>query len=157
MLDQKEGLESRSTSAVDSASEIRVGREHLFHALPPHESYEGHHRWDPAFEWDEAEERRLVRKTDLFLLSWLCVMFFGLQLDRGNLSNALTDGLLKDLKITSNDYVSFSPFRPSLSRLQYTDSTRTTARRSNFSLSSRQSSQCSSSPNATASAGSCPS
>ena len=73
MLQHKEGL--GSASAVDSASEIRVGREHLFHAVPPHESYEGHHRWDPAFEWDEAEERRLVRKTDLYLLSWLCVMF----------------------------------------------------------------------------------
>lgn len=36
--------------------------------------------------------------------------FFGLQLDRGNLSNALTDNLLKDLHLSSNDYnnVSFS-------------------------------------------------
>ena len=106
MLHHKEGLGSTS---VDSASEIRVGREHLFHALPPHESYEGHHRWDPAFEWDEAEERRLVRKTDLFLLTWLCVMFFGLQLDRGNVQNALTDDLLTDLNMSSNDYVSFPP------------------------------------------------
>ena len=31
-------------------------------------------------------------------------MFFGLQLDRGNIQQALTDDLLTDLKITSNDY-----------------------------------------------------
>ena len=81
-----------------------VGREHLSGALPPHESYEGRHKWDPEFQWEEAEERRLVRKTDLFLLSWLCIMFFGLQLDRGNIQQALTDDLLTDLNINSDDY-----------------------------------------------------
>lgn len=87
-----------------SETEPLVGREHLSGALPPTESYEGRHRWDPLATWSEAEERRLVRKTDFHLLTWLCVMFFGLQLDRGNLSNALTDNLLGDLNMTSNDY-----------------------------------------------------
>jgi hypothetical protein len=91
-------------SQQSSSTDIAVGREYLSHTLPPHESYEGKHRWDPTLEWDEAEEKRLVRKTDMFLLSWLCVMFFGLQLDRGNIQNALTDSLLDDLNINSNDY-----------------------------------------------------
>lgn len=29
----------------------------------PIDSYEGIHRWDPEFEWEEWEEKRLVRKV----------------------------------------------------------------------------------------------
>lgn len=82
----------------------KVGRGELADIIPPHESYEGAHRFDPLASWTPEEERRVVRKTDLRLLSWICIMFFGLQLDRGNISNALADNLLKDLKLTSDDY-----------------------------------------------------
>jgi len=82
----------------------KVGREELADIVPPHDSYEGRHRFDPTASWTVEEERRVVFKTDLILLSWLCVMMFGLQLDRGNLSNALTDNLLNDLNLTSDDY-----------------------------------------------------
>ncbi|OAQ69774.1 MFS transporter [Pochonia chlamydosporia 170] len=85
-------------------AEIGVGREHLHTALPPHDTYEGRHRYDPLAEWTVAEERAAVRKTDIRLLSWLCIMFLGLQLDRGNLSNALADDLLGDLGLTTDDY-----------------------------------------------------
>lgn len=37
-------------------------------------------------------------------MSIICLMFGALQLDRGNLSNALADNLLKDLKVTQNSY-----------------------------------------------------
>ncbi|XMA11781.1 hypothetical protein WAI453_004572 [Rhynchosporium graminicola] len=97
----------KSSSAGPSGSQISqvaVGRENIAEALPPHESYEGKHRWDPSATWTAQEEKIAVRKTDIYLLSWLCLMFFGLQLDRGNLSNALADNLLKDLKLTSDDY-----------------------------------------------------
>lgn len=90
--------------SISHHSLVPVGREHLSEALPPHESYEGVHRWDPNATWTEDEERRVVRKTDLFLLSWLCIMFFGLQLDRGNIQQAVTDNFLKNLKLTTNDY-----------------------------------------------------
>ncbi|RGP59907.1 mfs transporter [Fusarium sporotrichioides] len=85
-------------------SQIGVGRTELSHALPPHADYEGGHRWDPSATWTPEEEKRAVRKTDLKLLSWLCLMFFGLQLDRGNISNALADDLLTDLGLTTDDY-----------------------------------------------------
>lgn len=51
-----------------------VGRENIADALPPHESFEGRHRWDPAATWTPQEEAVIVRKTDLYLLSWLCLM-----------------------------------------------------------------------------------
>lgn len=92
--------------SVDDGSlkPTKVGREELADIVPPHESYEGRHRFDPHATWTAEEERRVVLKTDLRLLSWLCLMMFGLQLDRGNVSNALADNLLKDLGLTSDDY-----------------------------------------------------
>lgn len=53
---------------------VAVGRENLGRALPPHESYEGRSRWDPNLIFSDEEERRVVRKTDIRLLSWLCLM-----------------------------------------------------------------------------------
>ncbi|KAF4983915.1 hypothetical protein FZEAL_792 [Fusarium zealandicum] len=92
-------------SSVDIAkTHVGVGRQELHSALPPHDTYEGGHRWDPLATWTAEEEKKVVRKTDLRLLSWLCLMFFGLQLDRGNLSNALADDLLVDLGLTTDDY-----------------------------------------------------
>jgi hypothetical protein len=55
----------------------KVGRQELADIVPPHASYEGHHRFDPYASWSIEEERRVVRKTDLRLLTWLCVMMFG--------------------------------------------------------------------------------
>jgi hypothetical protein len=89
----------------------------------PVESYEGFHRYDPDFEWEPSEEKRVVRKVRIIVLfcytielyadlpkidkricSWVCLMFFALQLDRGNISQALSDNMLKDLGLNTNDY-----------------------------------------------------
>ncbi|KAG9649981.1 MFS general substrate transporter, partial [Aureobasidium melanogenum] len=70
----------------------------------PIESYEGYHRWDPSFQWEAKEEKKLVRKIDLRICSWVCLMFFALQLDRGNISQALSDNMLTDIGISTNDY-----------------------------------------------------
>lgn len=83
---------------------VDVGRDKLSAALPPDDKYEGKHRWNPLATWTPEEERTVVRKADIFLMTWLCVMFFGLQLDRGNLSNALADDFLKDMGMTSDQY-----------------------------------------------------
>ncbi|KAJ5127569.1 Major facilitator superfamily domain general substrate transporter [Penicillium atrosanguineum] len=70
----------------------------------PHPSYENLHRFDPNARWTYREEASIRRKTDYTILLWILVMFFGLNLDRGNLGNAAADNLLDDLNLTTNDY-----------------------------------------------------
>ncbi|KAM0745698.1 major facilitator superfamily transporter [Meredithblackwellia eburnea MCA 4105] len=82
----------------------QAGRENLAEVVPPHESYEGFRLWDPNATWTAAEEKKVRWIIDLRLLTMLCFMFIGLQLDRGNLSNALTDNFLANLKLSTNDY-----------------------------------------------------
>lgn len=33
------------------------------HHYKPIEEYEGYHRWDPSFQWEAKEEKKLVRKV----------------------------------------------------------------------------------------------
>ncbi|WBW71653.1 pantothenate transporter liz1 [Schizosaccharomyces osmophilus] len=73
-------------------------------AYYPIDTYENNHRFDPFFRWSWREEKRLVRKMDLFIMLWTCVMFFALELDRANIKQALSDNLLGDLGMTTNDY-----------------------------------------------------
>lgn len=88
----------------------------LYEPIP---EYEGRHRYDPFAEWTEREEKRLVKKVspgpinfvkslidqlNCRICSWVCLMFFALQLDRGNISQALSDGMLDDLALNTNQY-----------------------------------------------------
>ncbi|GKZ26211.1 hypothetical protein AbraIFM66951_012134 [Aspergillus brasiliensis] len=53
-------------------------------------------------DWDDKEEGKLRRKIDIILIPILALAFFGLQIDRGNISAALTSTITKDLGITTN-------------------------------------------------------
>lgn len=66
--------------------------------------YEGRFHFDPEFEWTPAEERKVRWKLEFRACLWACIMFTALQLDRGNISQALSDNFLKDLHLTTNDY-----------------------------------------------------
>ncbi|KAL1851439.1 hypothetical protein VTK73DRAFT_9417 [Phialemonium thermophilum] len=66
--------------------------------------YECRHVFDPTITWTPEEERRLVRKLDWRVCLWACIMFFGLQVDRANLGQALSDNMLDDLHMNTNDY-----------------------------------------------------
>ena len=70
----------------------------------PVEGYEGRHRYDTAIRWTETEEKALVRRIDLRICAWCCAMYFAMQLDRGNIQQALSDDLLDDLGLSTDDY-----------------------------------------------------
>ncbi|KAF5675376.1 nicotinamide mononucleotide permease [Fusarium circinatum] len=53
--------------------------------------------------WTDDEEKAVVRKLDMILMPLLVLVFYALQLDRSNISNALTDTLTADLSITKDD------------------------------------------------------
>ncbi|KAL2884902.1 putative transporter YIL166C [Ceratocystis lukuohia] len=66
--------------------------------------YENRHRFDPDFEWTADEEKKLIRKIDIriVLLAW--VMFCSLDLNRRNINRAISDNLLPELNMTTNDF-----------------------------------------------------
>ena len=54
--------------------------------------------------WVLVSNDRLIRKIDWRITSWCCLMFFALQLDRVNITQALSDNFLADNGLTTNDY-----------------------------------------------------
>ncbi|KUI65292.1 hypothetical protein VM1G_00787 [Cytospora mali] len=58
----------------------------------------------PNIDWSEDEEKKLVRRLDFIVLPPLVLALFALQLDRGNIGNALTDFFTFDIGITQNQY-----------------------------------------------------
>ncbi|RDB29373.1 hypothetical protein Hypma_016020 [Hypsizygus marmoreus] len=73
-------------------------------AYRPPPQYENAHRFDPKARWTYREEQRVVRKMNWRIALWACIMFFALDLDRGNISQANSDNFLDDLNLTTNDF-----------------------------------------------------
>ena len=48
--------------------------------------------------------QRIVRKIDWLIMLWAFIMFFSLDLDRSNISQANTDNFLNDLNLTTDDF-----------------------------------------------------
>lgn len=66
--------------------------------------YECRSAFDPQFTWTAEEERRLVWKLDWRVTFTACLLFVALQVDRGNLAQAVADNLLDDLGLTTDEY-----------------------------------------------------
>ncbi|KAJ7885110.1 allantoate permease [Mycena olivaceomarginata] len=70
----------------------------------PKKDYENLHRFDPKARWTYREEQALVRKIDWKVMLWAAISFSALNLDRGNISQANSDNILGDLKLTTDDF-----------------------------------------------------
>ena len=66
--------------------------------------YECRHVFDPSLEWTAEEEKKVVRKLDWRVALWSCIMFFALNVDRKNIGQAVSDNMLDQLNLTTNDY-----------------------------------------------------
>ncbi|PQK10467.1 hypothetical protein BB8028_0002g07890 [Beauveria bassiana] len=55
-------------------------------------------------DWSPEEEKRAKRKLDLIIMPILTLGFFCLQLDRGNMANAITDNFMKDVRINQDQF-----------------------------------------------------
>ncbi|OWB74318.1 hypothetical protein B5S31_g4107 [[Candida] boidinii] len=66
--------------------------------------YECRERFDPLFTWSKKEEDRLRRKLDFKVTLLACFMFIALQVDRGNLRQAVSDNMLNDLNMTTAEF-----------------------------------------------------
>lgn len=70
----------------------------------PRSDYENIHRFDKDARWTWKEELSVIRKIDFKIMLWTVIMFFGLELDRSNINQALSDNMLDDLGMNTNDY-----------------------------------------------------
>ncbi|CRK17596.1 hypothetical protein BN1708_017594, partial [Verticillium longisporum] len=55
-------------------------------------------------DWTKEEERKAKRKLDLIIMPILTLGFFCLQLDRGNIANAITDNFMEDVGINQDQF-----------------------------------------------------
>ncbi|KEZ46382.1 hypothetical protein SAPIO_CDS0697 [Scedosporium apiospermum] len=66
--------------------------------------YENRHRFDPDFKWTAEEEKKLVRKLDKRIMVWAWVMFCSLDLHRKSINRAISDNMLPELGMNTNDF-----------------------------------------------------
>ncbi|OTB07577.1 hypothetical protein M426DRAFT_240780 [Hypoxylon sp. CI-4A] len=69
-----------------------------------HPQWENLAAFDPGFRWTWREERAVRRKVDWKIMLWVCIMFGALNIDRSNISNAVSDNMLNDLGLSQADY-----------------------------------------------------
>ncbi|KAM0712036.1 hypothetical protein Q7P37_011130 [Cladosporium fusiforme] len=66
--------------------------------------YECRHRFDPSFQWSAQDEKRAARKVDWRIMLLVWAMYSSLDLVRRNINRAISDNMLDDLGIDTNDF-----------------------------------------------------
>ena len=121
---EKAEVSTTEVPQLRSAEAGALSKTHIFqdpnlaehwHNVYEKTQYESRHRFDPELEWTAEQEKRLVRKLDIYLMIWVWMMFFALDLMRYNINRVLASSMLKDTGMNQNDtnngqiifYVSF--------------------------------------------------
>ncbi|KAI8683528.1 hypothetical protein NCS57_00017300 [Fusarium keratoplasticum] len=105
---------SPSDSPTDSGDETASSTiEHVFsdpqvadrwRKVYENAKYENRHRFDPNYTWTAEEEKRLVRKIDWRITLWAWVMFCSLDFHRRNINRAISDNMLPEIGMDTNDF-----------------------------------------------------
>ncbi|CCH41403.1 putative membrane protein [Wickerhamomyces ciferrii] len=69
---------------------------------------------------DKQVEKRVLRKLDIFVVTWFAIFYFFCQLDRSNIGFAQTDGFIDDIGLKGNEfgnansylYITYLTFEP---------------------------------------------
>ncbi|KAH8758988.1 major facilitator superfamily domain-containing protein [Diaporthe sp. PMI_573] len=88
---------------ADPATEADSQSEH-WRNIYEKAGYENRHRFDPGFTWTAEDERKLVRKVDLRIMTWAWIMFCALDMHRRNINRAISDNMLDELGMNTNDF-----------------------------------------------------
>ncbi|RFU34241.1 hypothetical protein B7463_g2082, partial [Scytalidium lignicola] len=63
--------------------------------------YESRHRFDPSLQWTPSEEAKLL---DIRIMLWVWIMFSSLDLIRRNINRVVSDNMLPQLHMNTNDF-----------------------------------------------------
>jgi predicted MFS family arabinose efflux permease len=98
---------------LESISSDGLGPDHIFrdpavaeHYRKVYEStnYECKDYVDHDLTWTPKEERKITWKNEWYVTFWAFVMFTALDIDRGNMAQALSDNFLENLNLDTNDF-----------------------------------------------------
>ncbi|CCG24982.1 hypothetical protein CORT_0G03040 [Candida orthopsilosis Co 90-125] len=78
--------------------------EEYYRELYTNSRYECYSAFDPTFEWTEKEEKRVVSILNWRVAFIACLLFVTLHIDRGNLSQAVSDNFISDVGMNTNEY-----------------------------------------------------
>jgi sugar phosphate permease len=99
-VSDEESLSSSATSHIFQDPKVAEYYRNVYEEA----GYECRSHFDPKYTWTPEEERKVVWKCDLRVTFWAYIMFTALDFDRANIAQALSDNMLNDLKLTTNDY-----------------------------------------------------